>query len=127
MSRVRQRDTDIEQVVRSKLHKRGHRFRKHVRGLPGRPDIVFPSAKLAIFVDGDFWHGYRFEEKCRKMKPYWQEKIRGNIERDQRNKEELERRGWAVLRVWQHEVRDDLSGVLEMIEAALDDRFGPAD
>jgi DNA mismatch endonuclease, patch repair protein len=60
MGRVRNRDTDLERVVRSALHRRGLRFRKHVSGLPGRPDVVFPAAKVAVFIDGDFWHGYRF-------------------------------------------------------------------
>ena len=57
MSTVRNRDTDIERAVRSELHKRGYRFRKHVRALPGTPDIVFVRDRVAVFVDGDFWHG----------------------------------------------------------------------
>ena len=60
MSRVKGKDTSIERLVRSELHKRGFRFRKHVKTLPGKPDIVFPKAKVAVFVDGDFWHGYDF-------------------------------------------------------------------
>lgn len=124
MSRVRQRDTDIEREVRSALHRRGFRFRKHVKDLPGQPDIVFTRAKVAVFVDGDFWHGYRFDERAKTMKPYWRQKIQGNIERDRRNRRDLEGEGWTVLRVWQHEVRDDLAGILEMIEAAVEDGIG---
>ena len=60
MSRVKNKDTDIEKIVRSELHKRGYRFRKHLKKLPGTPDIAFTRAKVAVFIDGDFWHGYRF-------------------------------------------------------------------
>ncbi len=61
MSRVRGKDTKPEVLVRSALHRRGLRFRKHMKELPGRPDIVFTRAKICVFIDGDFWHGYDFE------------------------------------------------------------------
>ena len=67
MSRVKGKDTSLERVVRSALQKRGLRFRKHIARLPGKPDIIFPKEKIAVFVDGDFWHGYRF--------PQWKDKL----------------------------------------------------
>ncbi len=60
MSRIKGKDTGLELRVRSALHKRGLRFRKHVRELPGKPDVVFRKTRVVVFVDGDFWHGYRF-------------------------------------------------------------------
>ena len=60
MSRIKGKDTGLELRVRSELHKRGLRFRKHLKELPGKPDIVFTRAKVVVFIDGDFWHGYRF-------------------------------------------------------------------
>ena len=82
MSRVRGKNTKPEMLVRSALHKRGLRSRKHRKELPGRPDIVFTRAKICVFIDGDFWHGYDFEVWKQKLTPYWQKKIGDTIERD---------------------------------------------
>lgn len=112
MSRVRNADTDLERRVRSALHHRGLRFRKHCRDLPGRPDIVFRASRVAVFIDGDFWHGYRFPLWRERLAPFWQEKISINRQRDERNFRRLRRAGWKVIRVWQHEVERDLSMVL---------------
>ena len=82
MSRVKGKDTGLERVVRSELHKRGLRFRKHVKGLPGKPDIVFVSARVVVFLDGDFWHGYRFPQWAGKIPKFWQEKIGKTLVRE---------------------------------------------
>jgi DNA mismatch endonuclease (patch repair protein) len=119
MKAVRTRDTDIEGVVRSELFRRGLRFRKHVKGLPGKPDVVFPRAKVAVFIDGDFWHGYQFPKWGSKLSPFWQGKIAGNRKRDQRNFRTLRRAGWRVLRVWKHEVKLHPARVTERIITAL--------
>lgn len=115
MSRVRSKDTDIEAAVRSALHRRGFRFRKHVRDLPGSPDIVFRRARVAVFVDGKFWHGYDYTSWKHTLAPYWREKIESNIARDERNFRALREAGWAVVRVWQHEVKRELDAVVERI------------
>ena len=120
MSSVRTKDTDLERAVRSRLHRRGLRFRKHVKGLPGSPDIVFTRAKLAVFVDGDFWHGWKFEEKKDRYKPYWKQKIADNIARDERNFVALRETGWTVIRVWQHEIKKDLNEVVERIAETVE-------
>lgn len=119
MANVKQKDTNIELKLRSALHRRGLRFRKNVRGLPGSPDIVFTRRKLAVFVDGDFWHGWMFEKKKDGLKPFWREKIEQNIARDKRNVADLEALGWTVLRVWEHDVKKCLELVVEHIVERL--------
>ena len=119
MSRVRSVDTKPERAVRSELHRRGLRFRKHVRALPGAPDIVFPRQRVAVFVDGDFWHGYRLPAWEQGLKPYWREKIRRNRRRDQRNFARLRKLGWTVIRIWEHDVQENLDEVADQIEQAV--------
>ena len=82
-------------------------WRRHV-GLPGKPDFVFRQNRIAVFVDGCFWHGcprcYRLPEDNR---PYWREKVRSNRLRDRRNARRLRTKGWKVLRFWEHTLRDE--------------------
>jgi DNA mismatch endonuclease (patch repair protein) len=119
MSRVRTSDTDLETVVCRALHQRGLRFRKHARALPGTPDLVFAAARVAVFVDGDFWHGYRFPSWRDSMSPFWQAKIARNRARDRRNFARLRRQGWTVIRVWQHQIRTQLDSALDKIESSV--------
>lgn len=105
MSAIRSKDTKVEKILRSELFKRGLRFRKHYP-IKGKPDIVFPTERIAIFVDGDFWHG----REWRKLKPklkndYWISKIKGNRKRDRRNTYRLKKEGWKVIRLWEYDVR----------------------
>lgn len=104
MSRVKGKDTQPERLIRSELHRRGLRFRKHVKELPGKPDVVFSKAKVAVFIDGDFWHGYRFPTWEDKLSDFWKQKIQRNRERDQKNFRKLRNKGWRVIRIWQHEI-----------------------
>jgi DNA mismatch endonuclease, patch repair protein len=115
MSRIKGKDTGIELQVRSALHKHGLRFRKHVKDLPGKPDIVFSKARVVVFVDGDFWHGYRFPAWRRKVSGFWRTKIAKNRERDTKNHRKLRRMGWIVIRLWQHEIEDDLAGCIKRV------------
>jgi DNA mismatch endonuclease (patch repair protein) len=119
MSRCKGKDTNLEKVIRSALHKKGIRFRKHDGKLPGKPDIIFPKAKLVVFLDGDFWHGYRFPQWENKLPPFWQKKIGETRERDQRNFTKLRRMGWCVLRIWEHTIKKDLDGVVEKISTLV--------
>jgi DNA mismatch endonuclease (patch repair protein) len=119
MSRIKGKDTGLEVRVRSELHKRGLRFRKHVKELPGRPDIVFSRARVAVFIDGDFWHGYRFPAWKDKVSDFWKKKISENRERDKKNHRKLREMGWMVIRLWQHELKKDFSSCIEKIVASV--------
>src|SRR5262249_15118302 len=101
MSRVRVRGTDIERLVRREIRKEGYRFRKNVKALPGTPDLVFQDRRVVVFVDGDFWHGYRFPVWMRKIPVFWRIKIARNRNRDRRNFRRLRKNGWTIIRLWQ--------------------------
>lgn len=108
MSRIRGRDTKPEVMLRRTLWKRGLRYRIH-SGLPGRPDIVFPARKIAIFVDGCFWHRCPQHWKAPETNAaFWEQKILANQLRDERVNRVLEEAGWRVFRVWEHDVRKSL-------------------
>lgn len=97
----------------------GLRYRVHYK-LPGRPDIAFPRAKLAVFVDGCFWHGCPAHGVSPKNNArFWRDKIRGNVERDARVTKELEALGWRVLRLWEHEITDNTENALAHVKSAL--------
>lgn len=119
MRAVKGRDTSLEKVVGSALHRKGLRFRRCVAKLPGKPDFVFSKVKVAVFVDGDFWHGWRFPAWQDKLTDYWRKKIERNRKRDRLNYQRLRRSGWRVLRFWSHEVERDLAGVVEQIAALV--------
>lgn len=119
MQRVRTAGTDIERALASSLHRRGYRYRKNVRTLPGSPDLVLVRHRLVIFIDGDFWHGYRFPLWRAQLAPFWRNKIEGNRRRDMRNFRRLRRGGWTVIRVWQHEIRADVDAVTQRIVQRL--------
>jgi DNA mismatch endonuclease, patch repair protein len=103
MSRIGGKDTAPELAVRRLLHALGYRFRLHRRDLPGTPDIVFPSRKRAIFVNGCFWHGHgcRIGRAPKSRQEFWLPKLEKNRAKDARNKRALRNRGWGVLTVWQ--------------------------
>jgi len=110
MAHIRGRDTGPELRVRRQLHARGLRYRVHDRRLPGSPDLVFPSRRVALFVHGCFWHSC---PKCRarakpiKINPgYWCRKLQGNLERDRHDQDSLRRAGWTVCVVWECETLD---------------------
>lgn len=119
MSRNKGKDTALETVVRSALHKRGVRFRKHKSSLPGKPDIVFSKQRVVVFLDGDFWHGYRFPAWEHTLAPFWKKKISETRKRDQRNFRRLRTMGWTVIRIWEHEIEKDLDACIDRIVAAL--------
>ena len=105
MSRIRGRDTGPERTVQAMLEALGLEFETHVRLLPGRPDFVLRKHSLCIFVDGDFWHGWRFDDWRMKLSEKWEAKIAANRRRDDRNRRLLRKAGWQVLRIWEHQVR----------------------
>lgn len=119
MSRIRQRDTALELLLRRALFRAGLRYRVNYRKLPGSPDIVFLKARVAVFVDGDFWHGWRYDEKAVRYSDYWRQKIADNMARDKRVDAELTQLGWRVIRVWEHRLKKDIEGVCAEVLTAL--------
>ena len=108
MSRIRNSGTKPEKQILHTIsqffYPRGYRYRKNYAELPGKPDIAFTKQKVAIFVDGDFWHGYKSKNWLNKLpRKYWQNKIRSNIQRDAENNKKLKSLGWKVIRFWEHE------------------------
>lgn len=120
MSRVKLKDGPLEVIIRSALHKRGYRFKKHVKELPGNPDVVFVREKIAVFIDGDFWHGYKFSTWEHKLSDFWREKIATNIVRDLRNFRKLREMGWKIIRIWQHQIKRDVNLCIERIVKAIE-------
>ena len=111
MAAIRSRDTKPEIVVRRMAHGLGYRFRLHRKDLPGKPDLVFVSRRKIILVHGCFWHLHPKAECLDARVPktnrgYWQPKLQRNVERDRRNRDELEQLGWKVLVVWECETKD---------------------
>lgn len=103
MSRIRGRNTRIEIIVRSTLHRLGYRFRLNTSKLPGHPDVVLPKYKIALFVHGCFWHrhaGCRFAYMPKTRVDFWQEKFKKNVEQDQKVQKELNQLGWRVVVIW---------------------------
>lgn len=109
MSKVNQKDTKPELIVRHFLFANGFRYRKNVRKLPGSPDIVLPKYKTVIFVNGCFWHGHecRAGRRPTSNKQYWDNKIKSNIKRDEDKISQLEILGWKVLIIWQCEIKNE--------------------
>jgi DNA mismatch endonuclease, patch repair protein len=120
----RGRDTAPEIALRSALHRRGFRFRKNLRfdveGLRLRPDVVFTRAKVAVFLDGCYWHGCPSHGQVPVAnRDFWTAKIQANRDRDQRQTAALERAGWLVVRVWEHE---EISTAVDRVDAAVASR-----
>jgi len=121
MSRIKGKNTTPERCICTLLRASRLNFRRHDRSLPGRPDFVFPKARVAVFVNDDFWHGWRFPVWRHKLPAFWQNKIGGNRERDHRNSQKLRRLGWTVLRIWEHQVELDAIACIARITHALGD------
>ncbi|MFW5885314.1 MAG: very short patch repair endonuclease [Patescibacteria group bacterium] len=116
MSNIRSKNTSAEKMVFRELRRRKIYFQKHYKKAPGNPDIALPRKKKAVFIDGDFWHGYNFEEtKKRLPKKYWVGKIENNILRDKKNTNTLKEEGWQVLRIWEHEIKKDFTKSIKRI------------
>lgn len=116
MRAVKSKDTTPEIKVRHILHRAGYRYRLHRNDLPGKPDIVFPSRRTAIFIHGCFWHQHpecHHAARPASNSDYWNRKLNRNIERDKKHIAELEKAGWKVLTLWECEIkeRDILSTV----------------
>jgi DNA mismatch endonuclease (patch repair protein) len=123
MSCIRGKATSIEVALQKALWHRGIRYRKNYRKIPGAPDIAITRYKIAVFCDGGFWHGKDWDQTKRRLKrnrDYWIKKIEGNMERDKRFTDELQKQGWYVLRCWGNEIESDVDGCVDEILRAID-------
>ena len=124
MSHIRGKDTSIELLLRKKLFSLGYIYRKNVKELPGKPDLVFPKYKTVIFVNGCFWHrhpGCQYTTMPKTRIEFWQAKFDRTVERDQENYAKLEDLGWKVCIVWECEIKSDFEQVISEITGILSD------
>jgi DNA mismatch endonuclease (patch repair protein) len=118
MSRIRGKNTKIDLAMRSILAEMKVKFEMYPK-IPGNPDFVITRKKIAIFCDGDFWHGYRYEEKKKPSKKFWRDKIERNMTRDRLVSARLRREGWSVLRFWEHDIESKPEKCRKRIERKM--------
>ena len=122
MKAIKNKDSDIELLLRKELWNRGLRYRKNVTSIIGKPDIVFIGKKVAVFCDSEFWHGYNWDSRKNDIKSnqdFWIKKIERNMERDIEVTRALEETGWKVLRFWGKEIKNNPAQCAEIIEKAV--------
>ena len=122
MQAVKNKDSQIELLLRKELWSRGLRYRKNVNRIYGKPDIVFIGKKVAVFCDSEFWHGYNWEERKKDFKShqeFWIPKIERNRERDAEVTAFLESEGWTVIRFWGNEIKKNTAQCADIIEKAV--------
>ncbi|KQM78102.1 endonuclease [Pedobacter sp. Leaf216] len=125
MAKIKAKNSLPELKLRKALWAKRIRFRIHPKNIPGKPDLIINKYRLAIFVDGDFWHGYNWEEKKTALKTnskFWIPKIERNMQRDQQVNQQLNAKGYTVMRFWEHDIEKKLAScvnqVLLYVEAA---------
>ena len=122
MQAVKNKDSQIELLLRKELWSRGLRYRKNVNRIYGKPDIVFIGKKIAVFCDSEFWHGYNWDERKKDFKShqeFWIPKIERNMERDAEVTAKLESEGWTVIRFWGNEIKKNTAQCADIIEKAV--------
>ena len=125
MSKIKSRDTGPEVLLRKTLWSEGVRYRVTNRDVLGKPDLSIKKIKLAVFVDGEFWHGYNWETKRNMIKSnreYWIKKIEKNMDRDKEVTNTLRSEGWIVIRFWANEVISDLDNCVRLIKESIEKR-----
>ncbi len=126
MQAVKNKDSEIELLLRKSLWNRGIRYRKNVNSIFGHPDIAFKGKKIAVFCDSEFWHGYDWENKKDEIKTrrdFWIPKIERNIERDREVNDKLTADGWIVLRFWGNEIKKNTDVCTEDIIRVLEGNY----
>ena len=122
MSHIRSKNTSIEVQLCKALWREGIRYRKSYDKLPGKPDIAITKHKIAIFCDGELWHGKDWENKRKQIKTnsdYWIQKIERNILRDIENEKKLEKMGWTIIRFWGKEIKKNLMDCVNEIKETI--------
>lgn len=120
MRAIKNKDSQIELLLRKELWSRGLYYRKNVNRIYGKPDIAFIGKKIAIFCDSEFWHGYNWEERKKDFKShqeFWIPKIERNMQRDVEVTEKLQSEGWTVLRFWGNDIKKNVSQCADVIES----------
>ncbi|MGI0026897.1 MAG: very short patch repair endonuclease [Nitrosopumilaceae archaeon] len=107
MSKIRSKNTKIDRDMRELLSKIGCEYIMYPK-MYGNPDFIIPSMRIAIFCDGDFWHGFKYHEKKKPSKKFWRNKIEKNMTRDKKVSRKLRSEGWHVLRFWEHDIEKRL-------------------
>ncbi len=126
MQHIRSKNTEIECILRKALWKKGYKYRKHYTKIPGKPDIVLTKYKIAIFCDGEFFHGKDWEIQRKRIEnsnnsDYWIMKIERNINRDEDINRRLKAMGWVVLRFWGKDIKNNTESCIKAIEEAVFD------
>ena len=127
MQAIKSKDTSIELALRHALWHCGIRYRKNYKGLPGKPDIVITKYRIAIFCDSDYWHGYDWENRHRRIKSnreYWIPKIERNMQRDKEVTAQLQEAGWTVLRFWEWQIKKHLDECVDVVIKTINTRVG---
>lgn len=122
MRAVKNKDSQIELLLRKELWGRGLHYHKNVNRIYGKPDIAFIGKKIAVFCDSEFWHGYNWEERKQDFKShqeFWIPKIERNMQRDKEVTERLQAEGWTVLRFWGNDIKKNVSRCADIIEAQV--------
>lgn len=123
MQHIRSTNSKPEKLLRLALWHKGIRYRKNWKKLPGKPDIVLTRYKIAIFVDGDFWHAKNHlenpGEQVATHREYWVPKLKNNVARDKEINDELAEMGWLVLRFWESDIKKDVTSIVEKIIESL--------
>ena len=127
MSSIPSKNTRPEVLLRKALWKEGIRYRINLKKMPGKPDIAITKHKIAIFCDGDFWHGHNwairgygsFEQELSRYSVYWQEKLLRNVKRDEENNKALRSMGWTVLRFWESDIKNNLNACVKQVNETI--------
>lgn len=124
MKHIKSKDTEIELILRKALWNRGIHYRKNCKDLPGKPDIALTKYKIAIFCDGEFFHGKDWDEQKKRIEnsnnsEYWISKIEKNIERDEIINKQLRYLGWTVLRFWGKDIKKNLDECVKVVEEVI--------
>ena len=121
ISRIRGTNTKIDIKMKKMLADTGYKWEMYPK-MYGNPDFAHKRKKIIIFCDGDFWHGYRYNEKKKPSKKFWRDKIENNMRRDQRYARKLRRDGWSVLRFWEHDIEKNTEKCVRRIKRKFSER-----
>ena len=121
MSRIRSTNTKIDISMKKMLSDSGYRWEMYPK-MYGNPDFVHKRKKIVIYCDGDFWHGYKYNEKKKPAKKFWCDKIENNMGRDKKYTRKLRREGWSVLRIWEHDIQKNPEKCARKIKSKFSQR-----